>query len=35
VNNLLLTVRGGYRRNDMSGIRTNDSRILAQTDFAF
>jgi hypothetical protein len=35
VNNLLLTVRGSYRRNEMSGIRTNDSRILAQTDFAF
>ncbi len=35
VNNLLLTIRGDYRRNDMSGMRTNDSRILAQTDFAF
>ena len=35
VNSLLLTVRGSYRRNDMSGMRTNDSRILAQTDFAF
>ncbi len=35
VNNLLLTVRGSYRRNEMSGLRTNESRILAQTDFAF
>jgi hypothetical protein len=35
VNNLLLTVRGSYRRNEMSGLRTTESRILAQTDFAF
>jgi hypothetical protein len=35
VNNLLLTVRGSYRTNEMSGTRINDSRILAQTDFAF
>jgi hypothetical protein len=35
VNNLLLSVRGSHRTNDMSGARVKDTRILAQTDFAF
>lgn len=35
VNNLLLTIKGNYRRTEIGGRAVTDTRILGQTDFAF